>query len=274
MLRLAGIDVNAISIGGVETCIDLPGHKLCFDLGRAPDFATSRATVLFTHAHVDHMAGVVWHCATRKLRGMAPPKYVVGRENTEAFRELFEVWRKLDRSEMPHELVELSPGEELVLAPGRVVRAFRSPHRAPCQGYAVLSRRPKLRAEFRELPPAEIAMRRARGDELFDTVDVTEVAFPGDTRIEVVEREELVRTARLLILEATFVGDDVDVAHARETGHVHLREIAERADLFENEAILLTHFSPRYSKAEIVAALDRLLPAGLRERCTPLLTGR
>ena len=91
MLRLAGIDVNALSIGGVETCIDLPAHKLCFDIGRAPDFATSRATVLFTHAHVDHMAGVVWHCATRKLRGMAPPTYVVGRENTEAFREWLEV---------------------------------------------------------------------------------------------------------------------------------------------------------------------------------------
>ena len=157
MLRLAGIDVNAISIGGVETCIDLPGHKLCFDLGRAPDFATARATVLFTHAHVDHMAGVVWHCATRKLRGMQPPTYVVGRENTEAFRELFAVWRRLDRSELPHELVELSPGEELVFPGGRVVRAFRSPHRAPCQGYAILARRTKLREEFQNLAHADIA---------------------------------------------------------------------------------------------------------------------
>jgi hypothetical protein len=83
--------------------------------------------VLFTHAHVDHMAGVVWHCATRKLRGMQPPTYVVGRENTEAFRELFAVWRRLDRSELPHELVELVGAVDALPDPfpaGRTYAAF------------------------------------------------------------------------------------------------------------------------------------------------------
>ena len=81
------------------------------------------------------------------------------------------------------------------------------------------------------------------------------------------------RTARLLILESTFVDDRVSVAECRAKGHVHLSEVAERAELFENEAILLTHFSPRYKRAEILAALDATLPTGLRERVTPLLVG-
>jgi hypothetical protein len=42
MLTLAGIDVDGISIGGLETCIDLPGLKVAFDMGRAPDFAVAR----------------------------------------------------------------------------------------------------------------------------------------------------------------------------------------------------------------------------------------
>jgi len=52
---------------------------------------------------------------------------------------------------------------------------------------------------------------------------------------------------------------------------VHLFEVAERAHLFENEALLFTHFSARYTRSEILAALDRTLPAELRSRVTPLL---
>jgi ribonuclease Z len=42
---------------------------------------------------------------------------------------------------------------------------------------------------------------------------------------------------------------------------------------FHNEAILLVHFSPRYKRAEILAALDANMPAGLRAKCTPMLNG-
>ena len=41
----------------------------------------------------------------------------------------------------------------------------------------------------------------------------------------------------------------------------------------QNEAILLTHFSQRYSAQKIVEQLDALLPPALRAKCTPLLTG-
>lgn len=275
MLQLAGIDVNAISIGGHETCIDLPGFKVAFDIGRAPDFSVARELVCFTHAHVDHMAGVVWHCATRALRGLRPPHYVIGKENEAAFKDLFEVWRRLDRSELPYELTVVSPGEELVLSPEIRLRPFFSPHRAPCQGYALWSRRQKLKPEFHGLPGGEIRrLRGERGDAVFDTLETAEVAFCGDTLIDVVEREEVVRKARLLILEVTFIDERVSVAQARSTGHVHLQEVAKHAELFENEAILLTHFSPRYTSAEILVALKRGLPAELHERCTPLLEGR
>jgi ribonuclease Z len=100
---------------------------------------------------------------------------------------------------------------------------------------------------------------------------VVEVAFCGDTLADVIDREPLVREAKLLVLECTFAGEDVDVAAARRKGHVHLDEIAARADLFRNEAILLTHFSARHSAAEIVRRLDERLPPDLRRRVTPLL---
>ena len=42
---------------------------------------------------------------------------------------------------------------------------------------------------------------------------------------------------------------------------------------FHNEAILLVHFSPRYKRSEILAALDANLPPALRAKCVPFLNG-
>ncbi len=275
MARLAGIEVAGVSIAGLETSIDLPEWRLCFDLGRAHYFALARSTVLFTHPHMDHLGAVGWHCATRAMRGMPPPTYVVGREYLAPLAKLFEAWRELDGSRLPHALVALSPGEEFELGHQRFARAFRSFHRVPCQGYVLGERRQKLREEFLALPGAEIARRRAAGEtELFELQEMPLVAFCGDTLIEVLEREEVLRRVKLLVLECSFVDDAVSVEETRAMGHVHLDEIAARAELFGNEAVLLTHFSERYSSAEIVAALDAKLPPALRAKVTPLLAGR
>jgi ribonuclease Z len=140
----------------------------------------------------------------------------------------------------------------------------------PCQGYALTQRRKKLRPELAGLPGAEIHRRRLAGEEVTEELETVEVAFTGDSLIEVVDREPLVRTAKLLIIEVTFLDERVSVESARSKGHIHLDEIVARADLFENEALLFTHFSARYDAADIARILDARLPPGLRERVTPL----
>lgn len=275
MTRLAGIEVAGVSIAGLETSIDFPEWKLCFDLGRAQYFALARSTVLFTHPHMDHLGAIGWHCATRAMRGMRPPTYVVGREYVAPLAQLFEAWRELDGSKLPHTLVPLAPGEDFELGHQRFARAFRSYHRVPCQGYVLLERRQKLREEFRALSGPQIVARRAAGDTgLFEQQELPLLAFCGDTLIEVLEREEVLRRVKLLVLECSFVDEAVSVEETRAMGHVHLDEIVERAELFGNEHVLLTHFSERYTSAEIVAALDRKLPPALRAKVTPLLAGR
>lgn len=272
MPRLANILVEGVSVGGLETFIDCPEWKLGFDIGRCPDVAVNRPTILFTHAHMDHMGGVAWHAATRHLRRAGAPTYVVPRENEVAFAELFEVWRRLDRSELAHRLVPLGPGEEFELPNKLVVRPFRAYHRVPCQGYGIWSRRRKLRPEHIGKSDEQIrALRESEGADAFDPLEVPELAFTGDTLIEVVERAEVVRKARVLVMEVTFLDDQVSVQQCREKGHIHLDEVLERADLFENEALLFTHFSSRYNAERIVEILERRLPPSLRERVTPLL---
>jgi ribonuclease Z len=273
-VRLAGIDVEAVSVGGLETCIQLPGYDLCFDIGRCPRSATSRSRVLLTHTHMDHASGLAYHAATRDLLRARPPTYYVPRENHADLLALWESWKRLDRSDLPCAFVPCGPGDSIPLSPQVRAIPFRSPHRVPCQGYALLRDKRRLKPELAGLPEDEIRRRRVAGEDVSEAHSEVEFAFTGDSVIDVVEREAMVRTARLLVMEVTFLDGRVSVEKAREKGHIHLDEVVERAQLFENRALLFTHFSARYAPGEIVAILDRRLPPGLRERVTPLLPGR
>ena len=274
MLNLAGIAVDALSIGGLETCIQLPGLDLAFDMGSCPPSAVHRSTVGFTHAHIDHMGGVAHHCATRALTHLDPPTYLVPAENVDAFHDLLAVWRRLDRSDLLCEVVPMAPGNEHTVRPGLVAIPFRSPHRVPCIGYGLWEERNKLKPELQGLDGDRIRELKQSGHEVTERVRAPIVAFTGDSLIEVVEREAVVREAKLLIMEVTFVDDRVSVAQCRDKGHIHLDEVIERADLFQNHAILFTHLSARYRAEEAQAIVAQRLPASLRERVTLLVAGR
>jgi ribonuclease Z len=274
VLTLAGIAVDAVSIGGLETCIQLPGLDLAFDIGRCPPSAVHRSNILFTHAHIDHMGSIVHHCATRSLTHMPPPTYAVPEENVAAFQDLLAVWRRLDHSELACKIVSVRPGDEVPIRPGLVAVAFRSPHRVPCIGYGLWEEKNRLKAEYKGLAEREIRALRQGGAEVSERVRAPIVAFTGDSLIDVVDREAVVREARVLVMEVTFLDDRVSVEQCRSKGHIHLDEVIERADRFQNQAILFTHLSARYSGQEAKAILDQKLPPVLKERVTLLLEGR
>lgn len=270
MMQLAGIGLDAISVGGLETCIQVPAWDLAFDIGRCPRSAVHRGRVFFTHAHIDHLGAIAQHCATRSLMHLTPPVYGLHPTLIADVEVLLEAWRRLDGSELPCELVGLAPGDELELGPGLVLRPFHAPHRVRCQGYGVWRRRRKLLPHLVGCPESEIRALRLRGEPVTADHLMPELAFTGDSLIEVVERVPEVRQARVLVMEVTFYDQRVSVAQCRDKGHIHLDEVIARADLFENEAILFTHLSARYSGDEAQRILDERLPAGLRERVTLL----
>lgn len=270
MMELAGIEVDAISIGGMRTCIQLPRMGLAFDMGCCPPRAVSQQTVLFTHAHADHMASVVLHCATRHLLGMKPPHYVIPSENEAAFTELFAVWRRLDRSELPCHIQPLGPGSEHLLRHDLVASPVRAYHRVAAQGYVISRRKQKLLPEWIGRDHTEIRAARLRGESITTTVESPEVAFTGDSRIEILDKNPEMYLARLLIMEVTFIDEKVSVEKSRRQGHIHLDEVIERADNFQNQAILFTHLSARYSSKQAEDALRSRLPPRLAERVTLL----
>jgi ribonuclease Z len=269
-LDLSGQRIRALSVGGVETCYQLSAFDACLDIGRCPPGAANAQNLLLTHAHIDHAAGLPYYISMRSMARQPPPRIWCPAASLPALRRILEAWGELQADTERATLSPVEPGLEIPLR-GGFARAFASPHRIECTGYTLFRRKKKLRDELSGLSGPAIAERARAGDEVNVDVEVPEICFPGDTQIEVVEQEPTVTRARVLLLECTFIGDDVSPAQARAGGHVHLDQIAERAELFQNEALVLTHFSRRYSPEEIRARVSAKLPPSLLARTELLI---
>ncbi|KAJ4826875.1 tRNA 3' processing endoribonuclease, partial [Turnera subulata] len=185
---------------------------------------------------MDHIGGLPMFVATRELHVMKPPTIIVPASIKKSVEELFEVHRKLGGSELKHNLIGMEVGEEFYM-------------KKDLKGYVIYSVKQKLKQEYLGLPGNEIKKLKLAGVEITDTKTVPEVAFTGDTMSDFITDETNVDAlkAKILVLESTYIDNTVSVEHAREYGHTHLSEIVNYADKLENKAVLLIHFSARYT---------------------------
>lgn len=261
-IDIEGYPVEGLSIGGQETCVIFSSLRLAFDIGRCPQRAISQDFLFISHAHMDHIGGLPMYVATRGLYSMKPPTIIVPAAIKEDVESLFEVHRKMDQSELRNNLIGLNVGEEFYLRKDLKVKAFRTYHGIPSQGYVIYSVRQKLKQEYIGLPGNEIKELKLKGVEITYTVTDPEIAFTGDTMSDFIvdDTNNDVLRARILVMESTFIDDAMSVKNARDYGHTHLSEIVSYAEKLKNKAILLIHFSARYRAEEIQAALSALPP--------------
>ena len=141
----------------------------------------------------------------------------------------------------------------------------------PTLGFVASERRHRLVPSWRGRSAADIREATARGEAVSESWTSPLVAFCGDTSAEIFPTApgEVFR-AKVLLLECSFLEDE-HKDRANGWGHLHLSEIAERADLFQNEVLVLTHLTLRTGPAEIRRLLSERLPAGLAARTIPFL---
>jgi ribonuclease Z len=265
-MQHAGLTIEGYSRAAVQTYWRIPELKIGFDLGAQPWDFMGTPTWLVTHTHLDHVAALPVYVARRRMMKMEPPTLYLPASALEDVRRLLLVFQRLDRGRMVCTLNGVNPGDEIELSRENVVTAFGTTHTIPSLGYVVWERRFKLKEEYHGLPGEKIRDLRLSGVAVTREVRTPLVAYTGDTSPAGLDSCPAVFQAKILITELSFVRPNHRREKIHKFGHVHLDDIVERAERFENEVIICAHLSTRYTQGEVRRIIDNKLPPRLRER--------
>jgi ribonuclease Z len=249
-----------------STWIWIPDWRILIDAGDGATQAMGYKirkidTVAMTHAHRDHLGGLLQVVNQRGEAGAFALIHPCGSSSfpqLETFANRFNpgtshnaIWHRAEEGD------EFPTGIE-----GRFVKAFRTRHYADDNlekqprslGYHLIWRKQKVRPEYRDLPQIALdAVREKVGREGI-TMPVSEkwISIGGDGCPLSVEA---VADTKLLLHEATFLSsDDYEAEEAGEdVGHVHstVDEALRVAHEAQIENVALYHISTRYTDQEI-----------------------
>jgi ribonuclease Z len=231
--------------------------------------------VLLTHAHLDHVLGLAGLLATLALYRVAGEVEIVGSGGTVAFVRRYLADVIGPEAEDSYRLRAVSPSL-VILHKGWRLDAFPVAHRGTeSLGYVFQDepRHPLLpeRLDGLGVPegPARAALAQGRSVVLADGRRITpemvrgppmpgtKVAIVGDTE-ETASLVEPVRDADALVIEATFLDRDAELARAR--GHLTAAAAGRLARDAGVGQLLLTHISGRYKPEEILAEAADFFP--------------
>lgn len=258
-LELGELTLSGHSTAGVETWFRVHPPGLAFDAGRGALSLEGAQDLFLSHGHLDHALGVPFVISQRSLHGEGRTRVFCPAGTVDDLRAFITAAERLEAAHYDYELRGLGPGERVAVAKDREIEAFPTAHGVPSLGFHLWHRRKSLKAELRGLPGAELAARRARGEAIEDDGEELVLSYCGDTGAQVFALEPRIFKAHVLMLECTFAAPE-----HRELGqryqHLHLDDLVQHQDRFENRSLVLHHVSRRYRPGDFEAEVQRRLP--------------
>lgn len=251
------------SRAGHETYLRVRELNAALDIGRCPDFLIGIPNIFISHAHLDHALGIPFYAGQRHLQRIANGRVFVPAEAADDFRELMRIHEKLENTEYDIEIVGMAEGDVVRIGRTHEVRAHRATHRVAARAYEFIELRHRLRPEYAGRD--DILELRRSGADVIEQYRHSLLFYTGDTDRGILEQNSALFSAEVLVIECSFV-EDGHQDRAAKYRHIHFDDIVEFAERFENRLIVLTHFSRRYSRADIRDEIRRRCPAVLRER--------
>ena len=212
-----GFDLVGSSVATVATAFAVEAFEVAVDMGRCSPVLAAQGTVLLTHCHSDHSAGLLaWLSArVRRHRG-EPSRIVLPAERREDMLAALESWPDLEvvrrRIDLEALLVPAEAGAEVALSGGARARAFAVHHTAPTLGWS-------LHEAGRERP---------------------RITFAGDSTILPFRENPDLLDAEVAVVDCTFVEPGRRVA-ARLSGHTHLQDWLELAPDLPCDHLVFAH---------------------------------
>lgn len=259
-IRLVGY-----SVAGIATSLVFPDADVCFDVAQGLPFQMNISTICISHGHMDHASGLPYVISQKSMMSQTPPTVYMPETLVKPMTSIMRLYEQIDEFEYSYAFRTVRPGEEISLKPPYFFKTFKTSHRVDSQGYTVFERKKRLKTEYRELEPRELAQLRKEGVSLEEHWEEPVVSFTGDTRIEFLDDPQ-VRNSRVLLMEVTYWDDKKSVENARTWGHIHLDELIPRLETLKCEKIVLIHASARYTTARLREILDARIPEHFKHR--------
>jgi len=254
------LTIEGYSRAAVQTYWRVPELKIGFDLGAQPWSFMSTATWFVSHAHLDHIASLPVYVARRRMMKMEPPTIYLPAVAVEPVERILKLFTRLDRGRMPCQLVAIEPGMEIELSREHVVTVSATKHTVPSMGFVVWERRRKLRTEYQNLTGPQIRDLRLGGTDVTEERRMPRFAYLGDSAPEGLDNCPAMYEAQVLVMEITFVAPSHRKDKIHKFGHIHLDDVVERRAKFQNELVIASHFSTRYSSKRIRDVVSRVVP--------------
>ena len=259
-LKHGGLTIEGYSRAAVQTYWRFPELKLGFDLGAQPWSFMGTETWFVTHGHLDHIAALPVYVARRRMMKMTPPTIYLPAQAIDPVRNILKQFTRLDRGRLPCRLEPVEAGMSIDLSRELVVTASPTQHSVPSFGYIVWQRRHKLKAAYQDLEGSEIRDLRLAGTEVTEERRTPWVAYLGDSAPGGLDACPGMYQAKILICELTFISPDHRRERIHKFGHIHLDDLVERRDRFQNELIIAAHLSTRYHPQRVRDIVQTAIP--------------
>ncbi|MEX1310027.1 MAG: MBL fold metallo-hydrolase [Candidatus Sulfomarinibacteraceae bacterium] len=232
----ADTSLIGVSIAALATAFAIDRFSTAVDMGRCSALLAAQETVLLTHCHSDHVAGLIaWLSAhTRRHRGQ-PTRVVVPSGKRSALLAALEIWPDLDgvrrRVDLAEALVGAEPGTTVELAGGGAATAFSVRHNTTALGWSVTS------------PESDRPV----------------VAIAGDSTVEPFREDPGLLDASVAVVDCSFIETGTRVA-ARLGGHGHLDDWLELLPDLRCDFLVLAHLQPGTTAETLLDRLPEDLP--------------
>jgi ribonuclease BN (tRNA processing enzyme) len=239
-LRLTHSDLELVgtSVAALATAFVVASHRTAVDMGRCSGLLAAQETLLLTHCHSDHVAGLVaWLSAHTRRHEGTPTRIVVPAERRDTLLHALEIWPELDgvrrRVDLSEVLVPARVGDRFHLAGGGWARAFEVHHSVPSLGWAIGT----------------------------DDTRRPDYVFAGDGTVQPFEAAPETLDGRLAVVDCSFVDGGTRVA-ARLGGHAHLHDWLQILPKLPCDVLILSHLPADIRADRLLSELDGLGPGG------------
>ena len=267
-LTFKEITIEGYSRAAVQTYWRIPEFKLGFDLGAQPWSFMGTPTWFVSHTHMDHIVALPVYVARRRMMKMEPPTIYLPEHAIEPMQKILQLFQPPGpRPAALHAAADPAGRRDRDVARARGDGFGHGPHGAVVRvrglGAAAKSSSPSIwtcparRFAICGSPAWRSPPRCAfRAWPTWATVRPTGLdACPAMFEAEV------------LIIEMTFVAARHRKDKIHKFGHMHLDDIVERRDKFQNELIIaspLQHaLPPQASREHVTQALPDMLDGRL-----------